>query len=97
MVAQTFDHLESQRTDGRVQRIGPQSTRSPEIVLSGADGHPGKTVHHIAIGIIAETGIEDELAALRMRRVPVALGPAHVARSDVIEGGGQLMAKRVIL
>src|ERR1700678_1022021 len=97
MVTQTLDHLESQRADGRVQGIGPQSTRSPEIVLGGADGHAGKTVHHVAIGIIAKTGIEDELAAVRMRRVPVALGPAHVARSDVIEGGRQLMAKKVIL
>src|ERR1700735_3613465 len=97
MVAQTLDYLESQRTDGRVQGIRPQSTRSPEIVLGGADGHPGKTVHHVAIGIIAKTGIEDEFAAVRVRRVPVALGPADVARSDVIEGGRQLMAKKVIL
>jgi hypothetical protein len=93
MVTQALDHLKSQRADGRVQGIGPQAARSPEIVLGCADGHAGKTVHHVAVRIIAEAGIEDELAALWVRRVPVAFGPAHVARSDMIEGRRQLMAQ----
>src|ERR1043165_4447809 len=97
MVAQAFDHLKSQGADGRIQWIGPQSARGPEVVLGRADGDAGKTVHHVAVRIIAEAGIEDEFAALRVRRVPVAFGPAYIAGSDVIESGWQLVAQEVVL
>ncbi len=89
MTAEAFDHGKLQRADLGRQRIGAQAARGAEVVLLAANGDAGEGVHDVAVGVIAQAEIENDLARGRqVAGVPQPLHPGRVAGADVIEGGG---------
>ena len=80
------------------QRVGTQAARHPDIVLHVVDGHAGKRVHHVLVGVVAQADVEDDVAGGNgMSRVPHPLHPGRIAGADVVESGGKLMTDEIVL
>ena len=98
MTAQAFDDLDGQRADRGRQRVGTQPTRGAEVPLPARHGNAGERIHHVAVGVVAEADVEDQVArGRRVAGVPEPLHPRRIAVVDLVEGGGQLVADQVVL
>ncbi|WP_338831120.1 hypothetical protein [Bradyrhizobium sp. 27S5] len=98
MQAHALHDLDSEPADLRLQRARPEPARGAEIVLAAADGDAGKTVHHVAVRIIAEPDIDQQLGAVdRVRGVPVTLGKPGIAAACLGKRFGRLVADEIVL
>ena len=98
MPTQPFDDLNLQWADARAQWVRPQPARQAQVVLRGAYRDAGKAVHHVAVGVIADSEIEDHIAVRNwMTGVPQTLHPGWVAAVHMVEGRRGLVANQVIL
>ena len=96
--AQTFQHRDGQGPDGGGQRIRTQFARGAKVPLPPRHRHAGKGVHHIAIGVVAQADVKNNLAPRRgMAGVPKPLHPGRVAVVKLVKGGWQLVADEVVL
>ena len=98
MTTQPFNDLNLEWANAREQWVRPQPTRQAQVVLGGAYRDAGKAVHHVAVGVVADSEIEDHIAVRNwMTGVPQALHPGGVAAVHMVKGRGGLVANQVIL
>src|SRR5262249_12346565 len=81
-----------------LQRTRTEPARGPKIMLPSADGDSGKSVHDIAVRIIAESDIDEQLRTVdRVGRIPIALRETDVAGARFRKRGRRLVADQVVL
>ena len=96
--AQAFDHLDREGPDRRRQRIGTKPPRGAEVPLPAGRGDAGEGVHDVAVGVVAEADVEDDIARRRrVAGVPEPLHPGRIAVVDLVESGRKLVADQVVL
>ena len=93
---QRLDDLVADRPDDGELGFGRQPPAGAHRDLLDAPRDPGVRVHHVAVDVLAEPEAELEAAVVRRGHRADLLRPRRIARPDVREGLGDLVAELLV-